>query len=298
MKYVFASVFLIFQMMNIASGQKNPQLKSLKDHIIDEFSTQKGTFAVAFYDLDDHQHLFINEDTLFHAASTMKTPVMIEVFKQESMGKFKLDDSLTIKNSFKSIVDSSLYSLDSLNDSESEIYRHVGKKRSIYDLMYQMIINSSNLSTNIIVDLVGAKNIMKTMKEMGANNIQVLRGVEDEKAYEEGLNNRTTAKDLMILFKAIAEGKAVSKNASKKMISILEDQKHNKVIPALLPGDVKVAHKTGNITGVQHDSGIVFLPDGKKYVLVLLSKNLIDTPGAIQSMARVSKMIYDYVVEK
>ena len=292
------SFFLILQPFLSVIAQKSQQMQILRKNITDEFSSQNGTFAVAFYDLNSNKSLFINEDTIFHAASTMKTPVMIEVFKQAAEGKFSLDDSLIIKNEFKSIVDGSPYSLDSLNDSESEIYRHVGEKRSIYDLMYQMIINSSNLSTNIIVDLVGAKNIMKTMKELGANHIQVLRGVEDQKAYDAGMNNTTTAKDLMILFRAIANGKTVNKSACKEMIKILEDQKHNKVIPALLPSDVKVAHKTGNITGVQHDSGIVFLPGGKKYVLVLLSKNLENTEAAIASMARVSKMIYDYVVSQ
>jgi len=275
-------------------GQTKNNLQALKSHIIDELNGQSGTFAVAYFNLKNGDSFTINGDTVFHAASTMKTPVMIEVFKQADKGKFNLTDSLLIKNEFKSIVDGSLYSLDSLNDSESEIYRCIGQKRSIYDLMYQMIINSSNLSTNIIVDLVGAKNIMKTMRQLGAKNIRVLRGVEDQKAFDAGMNNVTTAKDLMILFKAIGEKKVVSPSACDSMIKILKDQKHNKVIPALLPNDVEVAHKTGSITGVQHDSGIVFLPDGKKYVLVILSKNLSDPDSAVKSMAKVSGMIYDY----
>ena len=81
------------------------------------------------------------------------------------------------------------------------------------------------------------------------------------------------------------------------MIRILLDQKFNEIIPAQLPQDVKVAHKTGSITGVQHDSGIVFLPDRRTYVLVLLSKNLTDPEAAVKSMATVSKMIYDHVAE-
>jgi beta-lactamase class A len=77
------------------------------------------------------------------------------------------------------------------------------------------------------------------------------------------------------------------------MIKILLDQTFNDIIPAGLPKDVKVAHKTGSITGVHHDSGIVFLPDGRKYVLVLLSKDLTDENAAVQSMAKISSMIYD-----
>jgi len=255
---------------------------------------EKGDFAVAFKDLSTGKKLLINAHEEFHAASTMKAPVMIEIFKQAKEGKFSLGDSLIIKNEFKSIIDSSLYSLDSTDDSETEIYRHIGEKRTLYDLMYQMIIASSNLSTNIVIGLVGAKNVTQTMRELGAKNINVLRGVEDNKAYERGLNNTTTAYDLMVIFEKIAGGKAVDKKSSEEMIKILLQQEHNNIIPAELPKEVKVAHKTGSITGVYHDSGIIFLPDGRKYVLVLLSKNLENETLAINAMAKVSKMIYDF----
>ena len=265
----------------------------LKQQIMEELSQQKGTFAVAFKDIQSGKEILINEHQNFHAASTMKTPVMIEVYKQAAEGKFSLNDSITIKNQFKSIVDGSLYSLDSTNDSETEIYRHIGEKRTLYQLMYDMIIASSNLSTNLIIDLVGAKNVTQTMRELGAKDILILRGVEDQKAFDKGMNNTTTAFDLMLIFDKMAHGKVVNKKSSDAMIKILLDQTFNDIIPAGLPKDVKVAHKTGSITGVHHDSGIVFLPDGRKYVLVLLSKDLTDENAAVRSMAKVSSMIYD-----
>jgi beta-lactamase class A len=270
-------------------------MRNLKHKINGVLSTQKGTFAVAFKNLSTGKELLINEKENFHAASTMKTPVMIEVFKQVSEGKFSLTDSILIKNEFRSIVDSSLYSLDSADDSETEIYRHIGEKRRLYDLMYQMIIASSNLSTNLIIDLVDAKKVTQTMRKMDAKKIMVLRGVEDNKAYQKGLNNTTTAHDLMLIFQKIAEGKTVDKKSSDEMINILLNQQHNEIIPAELPKGVKVAHKTGSITGVHHDSGIVFLPDGRKYVLVLLSKDLQDENAAVKAMAQVSRIIYDFV---
>lgn len=278
--------------MNTSTAQKIISMNNLRNAITAEFDTQSGLFACAFYNLASDQALLINADSVFHAASTMKTPVMIEVFRQAKAGRFSLTDSVSIKNNFRSIVDGSYYQLDSLDDSESEIYRHIGEKRTIYDLTYQMIINSSNLATNLIIDLVGAKNVMKTMRHEGTTKMKVLRGVEDQKAYDAGLNNTTTARDLMILYRKMAEGTLIDSNASNEMIRILEDQTHNNIIPALLPKDVRVAHKTGNITGVEHDSGIVFLPDGRKYVLVLLSKNLKDRDAAVGMMARVSRLIY------
>lgn len=270
---------------------------SMVSQVNDELSSQHGTFAVAFRDLTSGETLLINEHETFHAASTMKTPVMIEVFKQASEGRLSLHDSVAIKNEFRSIVDGTPYSLSPGDDSEGDLYKIIGKKRSLSSVVYDMIISSSNLATNIIIELVDARKVTETMRAIGAPDIQVLRGVEDSKAYARGMNNTTTAYDLMVIFERLAREEMVDEAASRAMIDILLDQRFNEIIPALLPKDVRVAHKTGNITGVRHDSGIVILPDGRRYVLVILSKDLDDEKGAIESMARVSRIIYDHVEE-
>ena len=269
---------------------------NLKTEIEKAFQETSGEFALAFQEIGGaERRLLINEKTQFHAASTMKTPVMIEVFKQAAEGKFSMEDAMIVKNEFYSIVDSSLYSLSTTDDSEDNLYGVLGEKRPIKELVYDMIIWSSNLATNLVIELVDAKTVTQSMREMGAPSIQVLRGVEDIKAYEKGLNNTTTAYDLMVIFEKIAEGKAVNKEASEAMINVLLDQKFNAVIPAELPKEVKVAHKTGWISTVHHDSGIVILPDGRRYVLVLLSRNWDSDKAAIKTMAGVSKKIYDFV---
>src|SRR3972149_7692832 len=274
-------------------------LDSLKIKIDSIFKSLEGDFSLAFKEVDNEKNLIlINEKMIFHAASTMKTPVMIEVFKQAAENKFNLDDSIEIKNEFKSIVDDSIYSLDITDDSGEELYNFIGKKKTIRQLVFDMITVSSNLATNILIELVGAKNTTETLRSIGANDIKVLRGVEDNKAFQLGLNNIVTAFDLMLMYQYLAKHELVSHEASKEMIDILLQQKHKSRIPAKLPPDVKVAHKTGSITGVGHDSGIIFLPDGRKYVLVLLSKNVKDEKAVIEAQADVSKIIYEYVVEK
>jgi beta-lactamase class A len=259
-------------------------------------SPVQGTFAVAFDALDGKTQLLMNDTIMFHAASTMKTPVMIEIYKQARQGKFSIDDSLVLNNEFKSIVDGSSYSLDLKDDSDDSMYKRLGSKVRIRELLHHMITVSSNLATNLLIDLVGASNITATMRELGAPTIQVLRGVEDGKAFEKGLNNRTSAFDLMNVMTAIARGTAVDANASKEMLDVLFQQKFNELIPSLLPADVRVAHKTGNITGVEHDSGIVFLPDGRKYVLVILSKDLKDVVAGKKAIGLISKRVYDAIV--
>jgi beta-lactamase class A len=292
-----ALAFALLILLIASSCKRERTREELIRQIEKEFAGTNGTFALAFKNLITGEEILIHEHELFHAASTMKTPVMVEVFKQAAEGKFSLQDSLLIKNEFKSLADGSVYSLSPESDSDTLIYKQIGQKRTIYSLMYDMIIISSNLATNLIIEWVDAKNVTATLRSMGANHIQVLRGVEDAKAFQAGLNNQVTAYDLMLLFTKIDQEKVVNEEASMAMMDILLDQQFNDIIPAKLPKEVKVAHKTGLITGVRHDSGIVYLPDGNKYVLVLLSKNLKDADAGINAMANVSRYLYDYVAD-
>ena len=277
------------------SCTKKRSVDELRHQITEVLSKQPGVFAVAFKDLSSDNAVFINEHELFHAASTMKTPVMVEVYKQASEGRFSLKDSILIKNEFISIFDGSSFSISPAVDSDTLLYKEIGKKRTVYSLISDMITVSSNLATNLIIELVDAKNVTKTLRSIGANDIQILRGVEDTKAFEAGMNNQVTAYDLMLLFEKIDKEELVSAEASMAMMDILLDQKFNDIIPAQLPKNVKVAHKTGEITGVRHDSGIVYLPNGKKYVLILLSKEVKDENAAVKAMADVSGLIYNFV---
>jgi beta-lactamase class A len=287
--------FLCCSLVLLCACSNHMTLNKLRDQINSKLAEQSGNFAVAFKDLSTGDSLLINEQEFFHAASTMKTPVMIEVYKQAAAGMFSLNDSVVLKNVFKSIVDSSLFKLNPKDDSDTALYLHLGEKISLYNLVYGMIIRSSNLATNTVIEKVNARNVTQTMRQLGANKIQILRGVEDSKAFDKGLNNVTTANDLLVIYEKMAKGEIVDSASSQAMIKILLNQEFNEIIPARLPKDVKVAHKTGNITHVLHDSGIVFLPNGKKYVLVILSKNLQNEANAKKAMAEVSEMIYQYV---
>ncbi len=293
------SSLIILLFIAACKNKKLPPKDLLRSNIIEQIHDIDGDIALAFLDLSNHNEItLINADESFHAASTMKVPVMIELYKQAAQQKINLNDSILLKNEFKSIVDNSSYSMDISDDSDDIIYNSIGNKVKIYDLLYSMITVSSNLATNVLIELVNAKTVTANMRELGAENIDVLRGVEDIKAYELGLSNSTTAKDLMIIMKAIATYKAGSKEDCEQMLTILKAQKFNDIIPLYLPKDVNVAHKTGSITGVHHDAGIIYLPNGRSYVLVLLSKNLKDFDKGTEQLAKISKIIYNYVMEK
>lgn len=288
-------IIVVLLLISIAASKDKMEISVLKKQIESVIDTVQGNFAVAFKDLHTGKTLYINAHENFHAASTMKVPVMVEVFNQAKAGKLSLTDSLPVINSFSSIIDGSEYSLSIDDDSEDSLYSTIGKKETIYNLIFKMITVSSNLSTNILIEKIGADNVMKTMNKMGLHEIQVLRGVEDGKAFQAGKNNTTTAYDLSLLFESIARKKAVSKKASKQMTDILLAQKFKSMIPAQLPSTVKVAHKTGSITNLQHDAGIVYLPNGRMYILVVLSKNLKSNKEGISAIAEISKYVYDFV---
>ena len=234
--------------------------------------------------------ILIDEEKVFHAASTMKVPVMIEAFRQADEGRFSLDDAVPVGNTFKSIVDGSVYELSATEDSDGEVYQAIGKTMTVRQLVTASITVSSNLATNILIEKLGAENVRKTVARLKGDGMVVLRGVEDQKAFDKGMNNATTARALMALLGAIARGQAVNAAASRGMSDILRMQQFNDAIPAGLPADVPVGHKTGNITRIHHDAAIVYAD--KPYLLVVLTRGIDDQKKSAKVIADISRVIY------
>jgi beta-lactamase class A len=246
--------------------------------------------AVAFVTLDGRSSWFTRADEPFHAASTMKVPVLIELYSQVHQGKLRLDDPLVIRNEFRSLADGSPYSLDPSDDSEADLYRAAGGTRTLAELCELMITVSSNLATNLLIERLGVDNIRRGAHALGADGMTVLRGVEDSKAFQQGLNNTTTARALAQLMSAIARGEAVDPASSRAMSAILERQTFNDGIPAGLPAGTRVAHKTGEITRIQHDAAIVYAP--RPFVLVILTRGIEDPKQSSALIAAITRELY------
>ena len=251
--------------------------------------------AIVLHDLHDRFQLRIAADSSFHAASTMKVPVMIELFRQVDAGHLSLDQTLLVVNSFGSIVDGSNYTLDPADDSDSSLYAMVGKRVPVRDLIEHMITRSSNLATNTLIPVSGAANANATAHALGATHMRVLRGVEDGKAFALGMNNTTTASDLAALLLAIERGTAASPRSCTEMRAILLREIYSGDIPAGLPTGTPVAQKTGSITGVLHDAAIVYPPGKTPYVLVVLTANIPQEPAAKALTTDISRMVWEYV---
>ncbi len=173
--------------------------------------------AVAYWPLAaGGDSLLIHDNWTYHAASTMKVPVMIQLYRMVDAGTLSLDTKITLKNEFKSIVDGSPYALDLADDSDSSLYARVGQQVTVNELIYLMITRSSNLATNVLIDIADPSKVTATMHELGATHIHVLRGVEDGPAYRAGLINTVTAHDLALVLAAIAQDRAASPASAKQ----------------------------------------------------------------------------------
>jgi beta-lactamase class A len=249
--------------------------------------------AVALRTLDGKTELLIDADKTFHAASTMKVPVMIELFRRARAGALSLDDPLPVTNEFHSIVDGSVYQLSEGDDSDKAVYANVGKTMTLRELCEAMITASSNFAANLLIEKLGPPNVQKTTDTLGAPDMHVLRGVEDQKAFDKGLNNTTSARALLVLLEAMAKGRAVDAAADREMVAILERQQFNDAIPAGVPPGTRVAHKTGNITRIHHDAAIVFAK--RPYVLVVLVRGIEDQKVSAALIATLSKQVWESV---
>src|SRR6266513_4648508 len=239
--------------------------------------------------------LLIGANLRFHAASTMKLPVMIQIFRDADAGLLALDDSLTVHTAFPSLAEGA-FIVGKEDDSDSTLYSFVGRNRSVRDLLERMITRSSNLATNILIERVGGARAQASARALGAWSIQVLRGVEDGAAYRAGLNNTTTARDLGVLLAAIAEDRAARPASCREMLRILGAQEFNEGIPVGLPPGTRVAHKTGWIGEVvYHDAAIVYPAARSPYVLVVLTGGIKEDSVAHNLVADLSRLVYERV---
>lgn len=294
MKLALVPVFLV--LVPIAAAQD--PAAALRIRLLERIAQVPGaSVGLMFQELQGGAMVQINADSVFHAASTMKIPVLIEYFRAVEDGRLGADQDLLLVNEFKSIVDGSSYTLSADGDSDSALFARVGQRVPIRDLAERMITRSSNLATNVLIELLGAARIDSAAASLGAEPMRVLRGVEDGKAYQAGLNNTTSARDLAALLMAIETGQAASAASCRQMVEILARQEFNTEIPAGLPPGTRVAHKTGWITGVLHDAALVYPPGRRPYVLVVLTSGIRQRQVARELIADLSRMTFAFVTD-
>ena len=267
---------------------------------IEEITAAQKTVAcaVAVHDYYSGFRFSLNGDRVFHAASTIKVAILLALMKAVDQGRVRLSDPLHVRNRFLSAVRGMPYQLDSGSDGYPQLYRSVGRTAKIGDLADCMITSSSNLATNLLLDFIGTERAAEVLREASVTKgVHLRRGVADDRAHEEGINNETTADGLVELF-ALLRGDFLSKESRDHAIHILLQQRFTSMIPAGLPSHATVAHKTGEISTVCHDAGIVYLPEREPYIVAILTEVDRDNNGRRETVAKISAAVYDVLTAK
>jgi beta-lactamase class A len=254
-----------------------------------------SAIAVAAYDFEHHTTWSLHPHRWFHAASTIKVPVLLAVYEAIEQRRFEPASRVHVRNRFLGVVDSRPFRVSPESDANADVHAAIGRMLTVHELAEHMIVTSSNLATNLLLDLVGIEAARGALGRLHLGGIDLQRGVEDEVAWEAGINNRVTAAGLCDALRLIEEGKAVSAEASKAMLDILHQQRFRSGIPAGLPEDARVAHKTGEISTVAHDAGIVYLDGRDAYVVVILTEWAPEVNGRQETIARISRAVYEYM---
>lgn len=252
--------------------------------------------AVALHDLETGFELRYHADRWFHAASTIKVPILLGAFSAIDRGELLPHSRVHVRNRFLSCVEDIPFRVESGRDSNSVVHNAIGKMMRVDELAYHMITTSSNLATNLLLGVMGSEAVNATLRELNlSDGIEIRRGVEDELAFEKGINNRVTAEGLLRILVLLAQGKAFSPALSRRMMDILHGQEFNQGIPARLPKGARVAHKTGEISTVAHDAGVIYLPKRKPYVLVILTEWDPAVSGRSRTIAAISHAVYEFL---
>ncbi len=248
-------------------------------------------YAVALHDYETGLRFSINPDRRFHAASTIKVAILLAIGKALDEGRLRPNDTLHVRNRFRSAVERTSFRINADTDGYPQLHRLIGRTARISDLTEWMIVSSSNLATNLLLDYIGVEAAQKTLEGAGVTGIDLRRGVDDVKAHDQNFINETTADGLLKLF-ATLRGDFLSKASRDLAINILLAQRFNSMIPAPLPAHASVAHKTGEISTACHDAGIVYLPEREPYILAILTEVAAETNGRRETVAKISEAVF------
>ncbi len=238
----------------------------------------------------------------FHAASTIKVAILAAVFDAVDTGRLSLENRVAVRNRFLSAADGEPFRVPASRDADAEVHASIGKTMRVAQLAHHMIVTSSNLATNLLLDVVGIQEARRALAVRGIglqHGIDLQRGVEDDRAFEAGCSNRVTPSGLVALLRVIRDGVRFAESSSHSMIDILFDQRFAGAIGPGLPDAIRpvarVAHKTGDISTASHDAGLVYLPGRPPYAVALLAESSGDPPARTNALIAASRAIYDAV---
>ncbi len=255
-------------------GQEIVQLKNEIQALSASYS--QLTPGVFFVDLDNGAYLDMNGNNTFSAASTIKVPILIALFQEVDAGKIRLDEPLTMQAE---------YVADGSGDMQD---RPVGTQYTVLETARKMITISDNTATNMLIARLGGQNVLnQRFQSWGLASTQMQNFLPDIQG-----TNTTSPKDLVYLMAMVEKGGLLSLRSRDRVLDIMQATENNSLLPQGLGDDATIAHKTGNIGSVLADTGIVDMPNGKRYLASVIVKRPHDDPGASELIRQISQAAY------
>jgi len=253
-------------------------LESEIENILSDLDVQTGLVIK-----EENETININENMQMPAASVIKIPIIIEAFRKADNGELNLSETMTIPAD--AVVGGSGV-LQSLSE-------HISM--SLLDILTLMIVVSDNTASNLALERIGIENVNRFCQQMGCQNTEIQRYFMDMNAAEAGLNNVTTADDMIKILEEITSPRLLTKKSADRVFEIMTAQQLNLKLPAYqINDDMVIANKTGELARADHDVGIFQYNDRKVFAAVLMN-DVSDHVAAQQAIARVGKAIMMYL---
>lgn len=238
----------------------------------------KGHPAVAIKNLVTGEYFSYNADEIYPAASVIKLPLLVGLFKKVAEGRISLEQRFPLVQAEKDLVGTAGSGI--LQDLDN------GLELTVNDLAVLAITVSDNIATNMLIDLVGMDYVNEAMNELGLTSIRMITKIGNYAAMAQGHDNKINAREMVRLLELLYHGAVVNPSVSEKILRILKRQKFSH-IAALLPLGTEVASKSGSLKGIRHDVGLVWLPQGA-FALAVLTKDLSEPRAGATFISRVA----------
>ncbi|MDN5895005.1 MAG: class A beta-lactamase-related serine hydrolase [Nocardioides sp.] len=221
----------------------------------------EGLFSVWLGPVDGPPDFTREETAPHYAASTMKLPVLITAHHAHDEGRIDLDSRVRVHDDFASAADGSRFRMRQDYDNDDQVWDRIDLDAPLRWLVERMIVRSSNLATNLILEAVGVPAVQQTVCALCLHDSLVSRGIEDAAAREAGLDNLVSARDLARALQSVI--------GSPEVLATLSRQELRDTLPAGLPPGTRIAHKSGWVEGITHDAGIIFPEGADPFILVV-----------------------------
>ncbi len=268
-----------FEEKELRTKQQQENFKRTIDSYVQQFD---GEYSVYVNDVNQN-FVYVYQNKPMPSASMIKVFILAKAYEEINKGTLAESEIHTLRR-------------DEIVGGAGNIQgKPVGSQLSIKYLLEQMIVESDNIATNIMIERLGMDNINNYIQQHGYKDTRLQRRMMDFAAQQQGRENYTSVNDLGNIFLQMYKHTCVNEAMDEKMLDILKGQTDNDKIPQGLPQGTEVAHKTGELPGVYNDGGIIYTKQGD-YLLVVLANKV--GGEAIGNIADLSRKVYDGLFAK